>query len=568
MGVPGYQLNDLLVAEVTRKHQFIRDLGIDPVLVLHEFVRTVDTYWFGMAVDKTYRESNDARELGYLISDGWPMLLPTLLKLARKFMGGFPLYESSDVLANMTSSHLEYLGRIHMIDKFVQLCRSGIVEISLEGKQFRIEPKTDRIGLETLDQDSYDWFRSLISMSESYDGLRLQDSWPKVKSLMERMVFPWKEHFIGYSSTSELDRFFDKEAFHYASQNTFGWDMFPESASFGGIIFRTYRDAVYATVTLARKHMAFCALLLSRCPHMNPRNLVSAIFKRSDVILDLSLHLGISRRKASQLIDVMSSPTDLNADHSAPRNELGPWPLYVPVGDEWVIRSIGGCLYNPFWFLARNLKRLFPEDYDSATRLRENVFRKDLNRLFDAARFTVSQRNVNLPGASKVVTDLDALIYDHQTDTLAIFQLKWLDPFGASMKERRNRASEFYDKSTKWIKAVLEWFETSNHMPVATALGLPPKKHFETDKVLLFVLGRTSGNFSGTNAPDQRAAWGNWYEFAQLVNEHGKDLHGLHHLLQSKRNVNDEASSTTMLRLADYEIVIELPQALPDGLGI
>jgi hypothetical protein len=567
MSDAGYVLGDYLSNEARRLRQLMTLAELTPVqsgVMLHEFVRTVDSYWLNLATSKDGKVTDTIRDFGYYAVDGWPMMLPTLLAPLRSYDGGFPLVPSTPEKHSLTLSILSSIGQLHAVDKYVQLCRAGLVEITRPGFDFCVNAKTDRIGLEALDQDSYEWFRDVISKAQEFQRAKLQLEWEKVESLMEPMVFRYMGDYIGYTSTSKLDQFFNKDAFLYSAEKTFGWDSFPDSATFGGIKFGVYREAVHATVLLALKHVAFCSLLLRRHPEMNPRNITSPHIRRTDAAQDLVTGLGVSRRRALQLVEAMCVPPTISGDDSVPRNEIGPWPMYVPLGSDWLIRSIGGCLYNPFWFLTRNLRRLFPQDYDTATQGREEVFRKDLNRLFDSTRFRVSHKNINLPSSSRTATDLDAAVYDTQTDTLAVFQLKWLDPFGTSMKDRRNRASEFYDKSTKWIETVRSWFRGANHVPVATALRLPHEKRFE--RILFFVLGRTAGNFSGPTAPDPTAAWGSWYEFAKTASKSGCDLQLLFDSLSAKQAVHTAEVGTT-LRVGGHRVHVKITHPPLDGIG-
>jgi hypothetical protein len=186
-------------------------------------------------------------------------------------------------------------------------------------------------------------------------------------------------------------------------------------------------------------------------------------------------------------------------------------PPYVRMSSTQTIRSVNGCLNNPFQFLNFELKRQFQADYFEAVNRREDRFRKDLFNAFEEAQIIKVPREVNIK-VNGQKTDIDAVVYDKQTKTLGLFQLKWQEPFAHSLKKRRNSSGEFY-KANKWVDRVWTWLDALDDKALLNSLQInelcPEAK--EVGDVFVFVVGRYAGHFT-TGEPDDRAVWGSWWQ--------------------------------------------------------
>jgi hypothetical protein len=116
---------------------------------------------------------------------------------------------------------------------------------------------------------------------------------------------------------------------------------------------------------------------------------------------------------------------------------------------------------------------------------------------------------------------LDAVALVKATGTLGIFQLKWQDPFGSDLRERRSRMSNLVDSANRWVETVLTWTQTYGTEALSQRCGFPPEAIGSVKQVRLFVLGRYHVGFSDSVPPDRRAAWSTWPELVQLIHERG-----------------------------------------------
>src|SRR5207253_2417129 len=151
-------------------------------------------------------------------------------------------------------------------------------------------------------------------------------------------------------------------------------------------------------------------------------------------------------------------------------------------------------------------------DWDRALDAREAIFRDDLYQCLtaqDSSRFFATPGGIKLRKDGRVVTDIDAVIYDRTTGDLALFQLKWQDAFGASLSKRSSGAKNFTAGAQQWVDTVSQWLLMKEDHEIRGHFGLK-ERTAPPLKVRLFVLGRFAAHFSDYGRPDVRAAWGIW----------------------------------------------------------
>lgn len=202
------------------------------------------------------------------------------------------------------------------------------------------------------------------------------------------------------------------------------------------------------------------------------------------------------------------------AYHSALPGHAAP-PL-VRLGEGRVVWSVRGLLGEPLIFLARGLRRRHAQEYHNRARLREEVFRQDLYRLFGDKRFVLSAGRVELKRSGEARTDLDALVFDRKTGTLGVFELKTQDPCARSVEERQRQRDNFFH-ANRQVSAILEWVQRHGPDDLLARFDERAAKRFHVQKVYLFVLGRYLAHFTGGPEPDRRAAWGSWPQVLQAV---------------------------------------------------
>lgn len=126
----------------------------------------------------------------------------------------------------------------------------------------------------------------------------------------------------------------------------------------------------------------------------------------------------------------------------------------------------------------------------------------------------------------RVLTDIDAEIFDRKTGTLAVFQIKWQDSFENSLTERASRQNNLVKEGNAWINTVSNYCAGLGGDEQALQLGLPKDMASSAKAMCLFVLTRNGAKFSGGEAQDNRAAWLSWFDLLKRCHtlNPGKDL--------------------------------------------
>jgi hypothetical protein len=275
----------------------------------------------------------------------------------------------------------------------------------------------------------------------------------------------------------------------------------PPDASFGGVSMRTYRAVLMALITRAlRAHDAG-----------EPARPVS----RRALAIELARAMNADPATIGQVLDAFTLDPENAAYHAAVPG-IASAPL-VRVDADHAVLSLWGQTTEPLLFLMRELRRRDPEAYNNSAHLRETVFRQDLYALFQDKRFVTSGGRLELRRESGTVrTDIDAVIFDRKTGTLAFFELKSQDPFARSSAEMtRQRDNILY--ANRQVSGVLAWLQRYGAQELLNRVHSRTAKTFRAQRVYPFVLGRYLAHFSDGPEPDRRAAWGTWPQLLRLL---------------------------------------------------
>ena len=181
--------------------------------------------------------------------------------------------------------------------------------------------------------------------------------------------------------------------------------------------------------------------------------------------------------------------------------------------------SVYGLTSQPLFFLARELRRRYGDEYHNAAYLREQVFRDDLYTLFQDRRFVTSPGRIKLRRAEGGIrTDIDAAVFDRKTGTLGVFELKSQDPFARSSEELIRQWDNLL-AANRQVSGVMTWINRHGGDEILRRFDARTAKTFRVQKVYPFVLGRYLAHFGDGAAPDRRAAWGTWPQMLRLLEE-------------------------------------------------
>ncbi len=333
---------------------------------------------------------------------------------------------------------------------------------------------------------------------------------------MKPLVYVWKDYYIGYDTTPDIDIFY-LDAAYLDSREATEWYVFPKDVSFGGIPYEVYVNTVVYFVSFAIKHAQFCALLLQKEPHLRVENLLTRICVEEDTI-ELIRHINdISHEDAQKIFEVITLNEENYGSHISCRS--APPPL-IKISKHQYLMSVFGCLERPFEFLLDELHRRYPKEWDKNTRGRESSFRKELYAFFDSKRNELIDRNLVIKCDGKILTDIDACVIDKETGDIGLFQLKWQDLPYSSNRSLLSKRSNFERTVNQWIDDIQQWLANSDEKTIADILRTSPKK-VDKKKIRLFALGRFNGGFPAISIPAGNVTFGQWYQvlFLSMYNE-------------------------------------------------
>ena len=503
---------------------------------LLELVRAIDHYLvFVLGLD----EKNQEEEID---SERWDLFRYGQSKAVSLFtdrsstLPGPSLTRSARAHQEWADAVIHSCGRLGICEMVLNLHRYGLVELSMpSSKEIHAMGVLQEVGVEALEANELRIFHEIAAEMDQQIRDQTMAIRPSILELMSPLVSPWQEHFLQYDTNPDIDSYFRFQGLLWArSHYEPGQDAFPPNATFGDLPFMLYREVVVEVIGWVLKHIAFSSLLRSKHTHLDMRNLLTVTTGENRLHGYLSDAFDITEMEARQVLDTLKlTPDNIQAHTSEPVVDIAP---FLNINSTTVVFSIAGTLSSPFDFMLAELYRRYRRDWDHAVNGREEHFRRELYDLFPTPRFATAEKPLKLRNEGVVATDIDAAVFDTTTGTLGLFQLKWQDPFGTSMRKRNSKMMNFLEETNRWVSTVssilLENPKALDHL-----LGERAVRIQDTKRIQLFVMGRHFSHFSSGAYRDSRAAWGTWPQVLRLFKEShmGSDpLTWLHDMLQEQ----------------------------------
>lgn len=487
---------------------------------LIELSRSMDSYFIGANFRNESNKDKDIYSyLDQLYRYGWTQAIRIFFDNST-LQEGVPFYKTNSSFSDWADSNIQACGRLAMAIQIVNFCKRGLaVPVRKEGNDYYIKISPARIrGVESLEREEFNWMTDFFYNTFQKDSYKiLKQVIPNISAVMKDKVYVFKDDFMGYDSTPEIDEYFLQVALLKA-QKFIGNDSFPGDAKFGDIEFNHLKAAIVALISFSIKHMSFCFKLIEKNPKIRIRNIINNFQTIDYVAESLSLALEIEKEKALKILDLFILDNGNINTHCEDINGA-PAPFIRIAKNMIMYSTVGLNSGNPFLFMLKELKKKYPSDWDKAQNQREDVFRKELYQLFPSDHYIKLDRPIIIKTSGKVVSDIDGFIFDKRTGTLGLFQLKWQEPYANSIRERESRKKNFIRKSNSWIEAVLEWTKDKSPNDLAKAFGVGVSELKGLKKIVLFVIGRNSAHFTGNEVPDERVAWGLWPHILRIFSE-------------------------------------------------
>lgn len=460
--------------------------------------------WSEKEID-TYRE---------FFNYGWaPVLKQYYTDINLNVHQPFPLM--TDEMIFWADSNIQFSGKIEFCKQLLKYEKAGLISItSPKENEFTFSFLHEVTGIEQFDKMSMDFYKEQIVeriISEKKKAKSFDEE--KIRRELRKIIKTPDGKMISYDSTPEIDEYYNQRG-HYHILRLQGYDDFDTKDKFGGIEYWKYIDIIELVTGIAIMHMEACLELVKMNPEINLLNILSYTHYKDKAISSFSNYLGVSDHEIEQIFSCLTL-TKENFDYYLEYPSTPP-PMYFQVSENLTIRSIAGCLSNPFSLLNRELKRKFRIDYDKAVNRREDRFRNELFMFFPDERIIKIPREVNI-SYDGIKTDIDAVVFDSKTGTLGIFQLKWQDPYAKDMAERYSRMTNLFPKANEWVSKMKYWTTNNTSKTIINSLQINKqlKEKSEIKEICCFIISRNQMNFTGMEIDDETVAWSSWYQLIE-----------------------------------------------------
>lgn len=478
---------------------------------LYELVRALDV----IAVGRFLRTKDEVHETDLLHEHyclaGAATALRPFISAIQGAGGGVPFAPTNTTYSDFAHGYLDFCGRLSNLKRFAALEKYGVVRTQIVAPDHLIvSAQSGSPELAAL--------QAMFHLRSQYKRTYVDDSleeidWDKLWQRMSSYVGVASKWFIRYDNDWEIVLAY-RDAARDFGVGYCESEAFPDCTMLGGRSFVDWKTACEQALGRILCHIDFALLLAKKYPAVDLRNVLT-IFVRKDDVAEVWKEAGLRAEQVQPTLDALSLNMD-NIDDWENCFET-PATYYIDFGKNFYLLPCFGALSNPYFALFRHLRRVYKKEWFNSVDSREQVFREELTTAFPAPRFAIPMHGVKLrrPDGS-FLTDIDAVIFDSQTGSIALVQLKWHDVFGRSVREWASRKRNL-DEANAWVNKVFSWMDTQTSADVANRLkfsgprsALPPQ---------VYVLTRYSAAFSGECSQDKRATWLGWPELLLSIEQ-------------------------------------------------
>lgn len=465
---------------------------------------------------------------------------------------GIPLGGGTPESLRLARSLLHKMGTSAVLDKAAAMLRHGMADVEYVDDIIHFRMADLSLSDHFLDQVDV-WKYSSLDDSHSESSVTPDESLsvPQIRERMADLVFPWitsKGRMVGYRGDSELE-------VHYlslASETMNDWKneagIHPETdllGTSGGLL--TAIVGIMASGYLKHIHLVDvgCTVL----PEINYPMSLTIWKPLSEIAEGLSVFTHESMDAITEVLQrIVVTPADAAFFESADTPYI---PMLIQISNLYVLSPISSIYRNPLQGISLLQEKKRPALEQLIRSPREGWMHSELNRLFMGTRYQLIDRPVMLKRNGKVLTDIDAAVFDVTTGTLAVFQLKWQD-FGTSdVKKQKSKARNFVDQIDGWVDKANSWIEDQGLEALGGALQL--KGQVKMAKI--FAIGRFSARFRsyGYAPSSPSVAVSTWLQFVRLRYQIGpvEDVIGRLH-----ESIMRETFATIEVTKIPYEIEV------------
>jgi hypothetical protein len=395
-------------------------------------------------------------------------------------------------------------------------CETGFMRMQQGGqKDFFVWIASKKMPTEWREREDIEWWTNTLARTYECVMQELIAEKASIQQQLDVFANQWQASVPVYRTIQEIDDYYTRLGM-LRVKSMGSHFLYPAQTLIGGCTVELYRNVLAVLIGWALKHLDIGRAFVARHSSYTLRALLATPHDAAALIEALSETLEVDGASIRHVVDAYNLHHENVFYHCSLAGT--PAPPLLRLDEQHLIWSLTGLLSEPFFFLTRELKRRHSYEYHTASHLHEEVFRQDLYQLFSDKRFVRSAGRIELRGTQgDLTTDVDALIFDRKTGTLALFELKSQDPFAYSSQERIRQRDYFYNAG-KQVLTCVQWLNRNGTNALLARLDPKRVKHLKVQKTYIFVLGRYLAHFFDAPEFDRRAAWGTWPQVLRLVN--------------------------------------------------
>lgn len=524
------------------------DVGLR-YLILVEATRAVD-FWTLADAWRLTPDQPGPIDL-QIIQWGWNSLAGrTLAPLPSPL--GVPLGESSDDAQLTAMSLLHQFGRAALLRRSADMVSAGILATSVAAGKVHINTVGSMAALQAADLIERDRWRSLERQHEPADDFaRFKLEADDLEARLEALAFPWptgRGVMMGYDAEPEVDDHFSAIAFELVDEWRTEAGIHPNTR-IGGVTGSDLTAVAGQIISLHFKHARFTMAAVRRFPEISFRQSLTIWKERRLLLESLASYTPLPEEVIKECLDLLALRSS-DIEHLSRESHVFR-PLLIDLGNGFDLYPISSAHQNPFSTIRRLLEWRDPKMISRFSAPREEWLREHLYALFQGNRYRRIQGNIKIRREGRIVTDIDAALYDVVSSDVALFQIKWQNFDTNDVRALRSRAKNFVEDVDAWADALAGFLHVSEASRLRQVLRLGTGDAVKN--VHLFAISRSAARFRGYgyDVRNEAVAAGTWHQFCRARHEVGpvEDVFGTLH-----RRLKEEAGAAIQGRPRPYEV--------------
>lgn len=337
-------------------------------------------------------------------------------------------------------------------------------------------------------------------------------------SRMRLLIKPWVTPYgtmMGYGALPELDEHFINAAGPVLVSFRDYAGVHPD-AQYGEFTGEQLLAVTLVLLSLHMKHLRFALIAHSHVPEIDVGSSLTIWGPISELAESIS---DVSGLKLATVEPILRALTLSYEDLPRLRDTLTPLlPLLVDLGNGFCLRPISCLGDNPLSMFQRLASWRSRIPHKRTSRLREDWMRREVYSVFGGNKYSCVEGAIVLREGPKILTDIDAAVFDNATGELALIQLKWQDYATRDVKELVSKSRNFSEEVDAWAEKVNSWIFSRSPQQVAQALRLKLRGPQRVTAVFLFAVSRTQARPHGYGSPVKKPflSIASWSQFKRV----------------------------------------------------